>query len=261
MKPHLPILLRSALLLSFFVPIEAALTWNSGSWNTTDSSWLENGAPAVFSNGDDVAFTAAASSTAVSITEAVAPGSIEVSGSGFVFSGPGSIGGAGGLTLVSGASLVVQNINTFTGGTEIQEGATLTINQYNSLGTNNAAGTSFGPVSGAGQLVVNLASASTPASIFGENLTDFTGVLYVQRGNVALGRAPQHGGAGQNAGFGAQRVNVGNAGTFTLTLGGGVAGLVTNKVFASEVRTENGATIGNRDGHVNWSGDVYLKNK
>lgn len=258
MKPHLPTLLRAALLLSLFVPIEAALTWNSGSWNTTDASWLENGAPAVFSNGDDVEFNSAAEATAVTITEAVAPGSILVSGSGFVFSGPGSIGGAGGLTLVSGASLVVQNANAFTGGTVIQEGATLTINQYNSLGTNNAAGTSFGPVSGAGQLVVNLADASTPASIFGENLTDFTGVLYVQRGNVALGRAPQHGGPGQNAGFGAQLVNVGNAGTFTLTLGGGAAGLVTNKLFASVVRTENGATIGNRDGHVNWSGDVYL---
>lgn len=258
MKPHLPTLLRAALLLSLFLPAQAALTWNSGNWNTTDASWLENDAPAVFSDGDDVEFTAAAASTAVTITEVVAPGSILVSGSGFVFSGSGTIGGAGGLTLSTGASLVVQNANTYTGGTVIQEGASLTINQYNSLGTNNAVGTSFGPVNGAGQLVVNLASASTPASIFGENLTDFTGTLYVQQGNVALGRAPQHGGAGQNAGFGAQLVNVGNKGTFTLTLGGGVAALVTNKVFASDVRTENGATIGNRDGHVNWIGDVYL---
>lgn len=258
MKPHLPTLLRAALLLSIVLPIQAALTWNSGNWNTTDASWLENDVPAVFSNGDDVEFTAAAASAAVTITEAVEPDSVLVSGSGFVFSGPGSIGGTCGLTLASGATLEVRNANAFTGGTEIQEGATLTINQYNSLGTNNAAGTSFGPVSGGGQLVVYLANASTPASIFGENLTDFTGTLYVKRGNVALGRAPQHGGAGQNAGFGAECVNVGSSGTFTITLGGGAAALVTNKVFASDVRTENGATIGNRDGHVNWSGDVYL---
>lgn len=258
MKPHLPTLLRAALLLSLFLPAQAALTWNSGNWNTTDASWLENAAPAVFSNGDDVEFTSAAASTSVLITEAVEPGSVLVSGSGFVFSGAGSIGGSGGLTLLSGASLVVENANAFTGGTMVNEGASVTINQYDSLGTNNAVGTSFGPVSGAGQLVVNLASASTPASIFRENLAEFTGTLYVQRGNVALGRAPLHGGAGQDASFAAQRVNIGNAGSFTLTLGGGVAGLVTNKLFASDVRTENGATIGNRDGHVNWSGDVYL---
>lgn len=258
MKPHLPTLLRAALLLSLFLPAQAALTWNSGNWNTTDASWLENAEPAVFSNGDDVEFTSAAASTAVLITETVEPGSVLVSGSGFVFSGAGSIGGSGGLTLLSGASLVVENSNAFTGGTVVNEGATVTINQYDSLGTNNAIGTSFGPVSGAGQLVVNLASASTPASIFRENLADFTGTLYVQRGDVALGRAPQHSGAGQDASFAARRVNVSNGGTFTLTLGGGVAGLVTNNTFASEVRTENGATIGNRDGHVNWSGDVYL---
>jgi len=258
MKPHLPTLLRAALLLSLFLPAQAALTWNSGDWNTTDASWLENAAPAVFSNGDDVEFTPAATSTSVLITETVEPGSVLISGSGFVFSGAGSIDGSGGLTLLSGASLVVENANAFTGGTVVNAGASVTINQYDSLGTNNAVGTSFGPVSGAGQLVVNLADASTPASIFRENLADFTGTLYVQRGNVALGRAPQHAGAGQDASFAASRVNVGTAGTFTLTLGGGVAGLVTNKSFASEVRTENGATIGNRDGHVNWSGDVYL---
>lgn len=258
MKPHLPHLLRSALLLSLVLPTQAVLTWNSGNWNTTDSAWLENGAPAIFINGDDVEFTSTAASTTVTITETVDPGSMLVSGGGFIFSGAGNISGMGGLSLVSGASLVVENANTFTGGTVVNEGAILTINQYNSLGTNNAVGTSFGPVSGAGQLVVNLANASTPASIFGENLADFTGTLYVQRGNVALGRAPQHGGAGQNAAFAARRVNVGNGGTFTLTLGGGVAALVTNKNFASEVRTENGATIGNRDGHVNWSGNVQL---
>ena len=127
MKPHLPTLLRAALLLSLFLPAQAALTWNSGNWNTTDASWLENAAPAVFSNGDDVEFTPAATSTSVLITETVEPGSVLISGSGFVFSGAGSIGGTGGLTLLSGASLVVENANAFTGGTVVNAGASVTI--------------------------------------------------------------------------------------------------------------------------------------
>lgn len=258
MKPHLPTLLRAAVLLSLFLPVHAALTWDSGNWNTTDASWLENGVPTAFSNGAEVEFTSSAASATVTITENVEPASMLVTGSGYVFTGSGSISGSGGLSLAEGASLEVQQANAFTGGTALAEGSALTMKMFNSLGTGNAEGYALGTVRGAGQLQISLESATTPASIQGDSLEAFTGELYVQQGKVALGRAPEHGGAGRLASLGARQVAVGGSGSFIVTFGGGSAGLVTGNVFTPDVRTENGATIGNRDGHVNWSGDVAL---
>ena len=82
MKLHLPYMLRCALLSAIMLPAQAALTWNSGSWNTTDASWLNDGASSVFSQGDAVEFTNDAEGFQVSITEMVAPSSVVVSGQG-----------------------------------------------------------------------------------------------------------------------------------------------------------------------------------
>lgn len=258
MKIHLPLFLHRILLASLFLPVHASLEWNSGNWNTSDSSWVENGNPAVFTNGDSVVFSNLAVGKSVTITETVEPAAMEVSGSGYIFTGSGSISGAGRLTLAGGGSLSVQNGNTFSGGTEVAAGASLTLQAYNGVGTVNAGEYAMGMVSGAGAVIIHLADAGNPVSIQGDSWQDFTGVLTVQRGTLGLGRSPSHPGPGAAAALGSSRINVGAQGSFITSPGGGIRGLVTNNILSNEVRTESGATIGNRDGHINWSGNLYL---
>lgn len=212
----------------------------------------------MFSNGDTVAFTIDAENLTVTITETVEPAGMQVNAPGFVFTGHGSIAGAGGLTLTDGGTLKVENSNAFTGGTENATGCILEMNQYNSIGSTNPDMFAFGSLSGAGQVIINLSASGTQGAIIGNLWQEMSGVLYVKQGNVGLGKNPEHGGAGAYAALGASQINVGADGTFIVSYGGGKRGLTTNNIFANEVRTENGATIGNRDGHVNWTGDVYL---
>ncbi len=258
MKIHLSHWLRRLLVASLFTPVTAALTWRSGNWNTTDAAWLSDGVPEVFSNGDAVEFTADAENMTVQITETVEPASMLVNAPGFVFSGAGSVTGAGVLTLAGGATLTVQNANAFTGGTVVEAGALLVLNQFNSVGSSNTGNYAAGSVSGSGTVEISLASESSQAAIMGTDWQNMNGVLYVRQGSVGLGRNPQHGGPGAVATMGARQVKVGSAGTFLTSLGGGNRGLKTNRTFSSDVCTEDGATIGNRDGHVNWSGNLYL---
>ena len=258
MKIHLPLVLRAILIAAFSLPVQAVLSWNSGEWNTVDSSWLRNGESAVFSNGDAVAFTSAAASAEVNISGLVEPSSMLVSGSGFVFRGSGSISGTGTLTLGNGASLSVQNANTFSGGTHVAAQARLTLGVYDGVGTVSSGELALGNISGDGRVVIALQDASTMASIQGSSLADFTGTLYLEQGYIGLGRRPDHSGPGSNAVLGAARVDVGGSGRFIVSLGGGQAALDTGNSFSPDIRTENGAVIGNRDGHVNWLGNVSI---
>ena len=214
MKMHLPLLLRCLLIESLIAPVTATLTWNSGDWNTTDESWLSEDSPSVFSNGDSVAFTAAAENATVTITEIVEPAGMLVNAPGFVFTGHGSIAGAGGLTLAEGGTLKVENSNAFSGGTENATGCILEMNQYNSLGTTNPDTFAFGPLSGAGEVIINLESSGTQGAIIGNLWQEMRGVLYVKQGNVGLGKNPEHRGAGAYASLGASQINVGADGKF-----------------------------------------------
>ncbi len=181
-----------------------------------------------------------------------------VSGTGFLFTGAGSITGPGTLTLESGATLTVQNANSFTGGSVLSENSVLTLELYNGVGSASTGESALGRISGSGQLVLSLQNSSSPASIQGNSLQDFTGVLSIVQGNIGLGRSPGHTGPGSKAVLGASRVDVGGNGAFIVSLGGGTAAHDTGNYFNSNVRTSNGALIGNRDGHVNWLGNVYL---
>ena len=258
MKTHLPILLRRALLLSFLFPAHAALTWNSGQWNSTETSWLQEGTPAVFQNGDAVEFTASAADFNVQITETVEPASALVTGGDYTFSGAGSISGITVVSVQSGASLVLQNANSYTGGSVVESGAVLELNQYNSAGSANTSESALGEVSGGGMLKLNLATVDTTAAIVGSSLQNFSGTLYIMQGSVGLGRTPTHSGAGQSAQLGAEQVWVSSGSSFITSLGGGRAALTTGNLFSSDLRLASGGTAGNRDGHINWSGNVYL---
>lgn len=258
MKIHLPVVLRSALLTLVSLPATSALLWDFGVWNTYDASWLLEGAPAVFSDGDSVQFTSAADSFIVEIEGTVQPLSMLVSSGNYVFSGNGSIGGDGQLTVLGGASVTMGNANSYSGGTVLESGSMATIGLFNGLGSISTSGFALGNIQGAGTLILALEGAATMASIQYDSLAAFTGTLNIQRGTLALGREPGHSGPGRMATLGAQLVEVGSEGAFILSLGGGKRGLDTGRLFSSSVRTVDGAVLGNRDGHVNWSGNVYL---
>ena len=78
--------------------------------------------------GDNVTFSST-SSGIVTISAAVVPNSVDVTGS-YTFSGSGKITGITAVTVQSPAALVIANTNDYTGGTNIQGGTI-------SLGTNN----------------------------------------------------------------------------------------------------------------------------
>ena len=258
MKTHLPILLRLALLATFLAPAQASLTWNSGQWNSTDESWLQNNAPAAFQNGDAVEFTADASGFLVLITETVEPASVTITGGDYTFSGSGGSGGETAVSLHTGSSLVIQNANSYSGGTTLAAGAVLELNQYHSAGSANASESALGTVSGEGLLRVNLASQDTQAAIIGSAMQEFTGTLHILQGTVGLGRTPGHGGAGQAAQLGAAMLWVDSGASFVTSMGGGRASLNTGNSFSADVKCASGSTLGNRDGYINWTGNINL---
>ena len=181
MKFHLPLVLRAALLAAVSLsPLYAVLTWSSGNWNYTDSAWLENGENQVFSQGDDVQFTSSSTQKMVGITEDVSPGLISVTAAGYEFSGSGSIIGSASLEVQSGASLLIENVNAYTGGTTVAEGATLTLGTPGSIGGASTLGT----LTGAGQVHVTFTDDSVKSSIQGESWNEFTGNLYVAKGTI-----------------------------------------------------------------------------
>ncbi len=255
MKFHLPLVLRAALLAAVSLsPLYAVLTWSSGNWNYTDSAWLENGENQVFSQGDDVQFTSSSTQKTVGITEDVSPGLISVTAAGYEFSGTGSIIGSASLEVQSGASLLIENVNAYTGGTTVAEGATLTLGTPGSIGGASTLGT----LTGAGQVHVTFTDDSVKSSIQGESWNEFTGNLYVAKGTIGLGQSPDHSGPGRYASMNARTVSVGEQGRFIISYGGGRASVDTGNTFTPDVRTTSGATLGNRDGYINWKGRVFL---
>ena len=122
----------------------ATLVWvgnaNNGTWDTqTTRNWNDLTYPGdntptdVFFAGDSVNFTDTAQSFAVNINGTVAPGSITVNNSvnNYTFNG-GAITGAGGLTKMGTASLLLNSNSSYTGTTAVQNG-TLELGNSNAL--------------------------------------------------------------------------------------------------------------------------------
>ncbi len=226
--------------------------WASGG----GTNWTSAGAGAdqQFYNGDTVAFNDAGE--VISIAGTVTPAAITISGTGYVFEGTGSIGGAGALTVAAGAEATISTVNTFTGGTTIAEGATLTITKAKALSTFNNMDneTVLGKVSGAGTLVINLDSAASEAVAKGAdenaNMGGFTGIVDVQRGTFFVGERNNENGAGAETVFAAQKVILREEGRMWLHTDGDVWEL------GAAVDAMSGAELNNRTGKNKLNGKV-----
>jgi autotransporter-associated beta strand protein len=130
----------------------ASLTWIG----TSSTTWVDNASvpnyepwtsptnPAgdYFTAGDLVTFSNSAGATTVTLSGAVAPASVTVTGTNsFMFTGSGSISGSTGLTLNGPGSLTLSGTNTYTGGTTVN-GGTLIVTNYMAIadGTSLAVG-------------------------------------------------------------------------------------------------------------------------
>ena len=239
-----------------------SLTWKvDGENDTWAESTLQNwtGGDGRFSDGDTVTF--AGTGENITILGAVTPAAMTVSGTGCTFLGSGAIAGDNtALTVADGGQATLSTANTFKGGTTIAEGGHLTITNNRALGTfgDNTDATILGSVSGGGTLELDFATAmSRDATITGDALASFTGTLLLTNADVMLGNTTAAGGGAAGT-LGASRVLVSSDSSFMTHVGGGTTATTTTNTLGSAVWAQAGATLGNKDGHINWAGAVHL---
>ena len=237
------------------------LCWNSGDWNTSAESWTREGNAAVYADGQPVFFTNEATGKTVNIAEGVTvnPSRMVVTGTDFTISGAGSIAGTGSLRVAEGASITIETANTYSGGTEIEKGAVVTIRNSSALGRAEGVAETkeLGSISGTGTLVVDATNAVV--AIRGNGAELFTGTLHVKSGYLYAGEVNNNG-SGADASFRASRINVENGAEFSAHFGVGTlgAGLNSAKVISADVGLASGSTLRTVDGCVEFSGKVQF---
>jgi autotransporter-associated beta strand protein len=170
------------------------LVWTGGKPDTTwdantgsNSNWLSGVQPVAFTNSDTVTFNSVGSTNPiVSLSGALQPAGVTVdtSANNYTFAGLGSIAGTTGLKKLSTGTLLVQNVNSYSGGTVISNGTI-------QLGIDNAIpGTGTGTLDLYAPGTIDLNSfADTVAGLTGNGTVDVlsggTSTLSVGNNNVS----------------------------------------------------------------------------
>ena len=117
-----------------------SLAWlgtNSANWDLTSKNWSNTVTTAtgfIYQTGDNVQFTDVGTNRTVSLTGALAPTSVAVSSStNYTFAGAGSLAGNVQMTKSGTGTWIINNANTFLGGTAINNGV-LQLGNANALG-------------------------------------------------------------------------------------------------------------------------------
>ena len=102
---------------------------------SSNTSWSLDGTPSAYADGETVYFSNGDGvDKNVTIAGNVAPGRINVSGTDFIFTGDGSITGDTTLNLLDGASLTMNNANSYAGDTVLGDGSKLVVGNAGALG-------------------------------------------------------------------------------------------------------------------------------
>jgi autotransporter-associated beta strand protein len=227
-------------------------------WDHTELNFT-SGSPTAFGEGDNVTFNDSSANTFVTISNNVTPTLMTVSGtSGYTFLGPSKITGVAQLVDSSSGTLTIDNVNDFTGGTVVNNGATLALGDGGSVANNGSLAGTVTVASGAtvnynfagsGTTTVNLnnglagsgtnncmtANGSTIATKLSAVNSNFTGVINVV-GFTALHASDN------NAGYA-----LGNGSTVNILQDGGQAWLdrsatAFNNIFNIQGNGWQGAT-------------------
>ncbi len=116
------------------------LVWTGGNpnanWdNSATPNWLNGAVAAVFNVSDSVTFNSVGSTNpTVTLVGTLSPGSatVDTSANNYTFAGSGRVAGGTGLTKINSGTLLVQTLNTYTGGTVVSNG-TLSVGVDNAL--------------------------------------------------------------------------------------------------------------------------------
>ena len=134
-----------------------AVVWNgvpNGNWDTTTLNWTSNGVPASYADvttsgaGDTVTFDDTLTGTTnVVLTMALQPGSVTANNTAknYLFSGPGKLTGATGISMTGGGTLTLRESggDTYSGGITVNSGTVIVDNDSSGVagGTTINAGT------------------------------------------------------------------------------------------------------------------------
>ena len=239
------------------------LFWNSGSWNTSSQSWKKGEAAAVYTEGQNVFFTndAAGKTVRLAASVVVSPGKMTITGTDYIITGEGTISGAGSMVVKENASVTVNNVNAYTGGTEIREGAVVSINNGSALGrpANYTDARVLGNISGTGTLVIDTTS-DTEIAIKGDTAAAFTGTLHVKDGSLFLGQFKNNQG-GENATINAGKIIVESGAEVWTHFGQGTIGNGESATLASDIVVEAGGAFNTMDGCLRHTGNIAFNVK
>ncbi|MEY4916096.1 MAG: hypothetical protein RL616_9 [Verrucomicrobiota bacterium] len=252
------------LVVSPYVPKN--LVWTGGAvnanWNiATDANWLNGVSPIIFNNSDNVTFNSVGSTNpTVTLAGTLSPSSVLVSNTAaYTFNG-GQIAGGASLVKKGSGSLLLNQANTYGGGTVVSNGTL-------QVGINNAiSGTGAGDVAVQGSAVIDLnnnsisinglngngtvdvvtgGGASTLSIGNNNNSGVFSGVLKNTTGTLALTKAGSGTEtlSGNNTYSGATTINLGTlkvtnpnalgSGSSAVTLAGGILDLGSSVTVGS----------------------------
>ncbi len=177
----------------------ANLVWTgsqSGTWDTAALNWSNSGTADKFSNGDTVTFndTAGTGASAVTLNMSVQPQSVLFNSNAlnYTLSGSGGISGVASLTKNGSGMLTLGGNNTYSGGTNINQGvlqlasanavsdSTVAVNANGGLTFGTGIGTfNLGGLAGSGSFALSDTGGAAVALKLGSNNanTTFSGIL------------------------------------------------------------------------------------
>ncbi|MGC3961304.1 MAG: autotransporter-associated beta strand repeat-containing protein, partial [Verrucomicrobiota bacterium] len=239
-------LVNNANVLGLQIDTAVNLSWNGDVNNVWDigttANWKDNGTSGKkYSNGDPVRFDDTATGNLnISLPGSVSPSSFKVDATGnYSITGAGSIGGGTSIVKTNTGSLVLNTVNTYTGGTVIGNG-TLTISNATALGATSGTVSLKGGIL---QFGASTSSAHPVAATANSSIDVVSGVTATLSGAVSGNSVLSKTGAGA-------LVMSGNA-TYTGTLRV-VDGTVN---LSSGTRTFNGSSYA---GYLNGQGNLNL---
>ena len=223
--------------------LRADLTWvgtPSSTWVNSSSAayaWTSPTSPSgdFFTNGDFVMFNNTAGATTVTLSGALSPASVTVTGTNsFTFSGNGSIQDATSLTVAGSGSLTISNTgNSYTGGTAIQDG-TVVLGAGNALPTAGSVTLGLNSTNG----TLNLAGFSQQVGglAVGLNATAASQIITTSTGSPTLTYS-----GGVSTFYGTIQDTSG--GTLNLTVSGGTLDVSGGGTIYSGATTVNGGEL------------------